>query len=35
MTMCMGGDQTLILGGTEGLIGVYKLETNSLITMQS
>jgi hypothetical protein len=31
----MGNDRTIIMGGTEGLIGVYNLETNSLITMQS
>lgn len=35
MTMCMGEDSMVVLGGTEGLIGVYKIDTNSLITMQS
>ena len=35
MTMCKGDDNTIVLGGTEGLIGVYKLDSNNLVLMQS
>jgi hypothetical protein len=35
MTMCQGDNNTVVMGGTEGLIGVYKLDTNNLVLMQS
>ena len=35
MTMCHGDNNTVVMGGTEGLIGVYKLDTNNLVLMQS
>jgi hypothetical protein len=34
MTMCMGND-AVVLGGTQGLLGLYSVDSNSLITMQT
>jgi hypothetical protein len=33
MTMCQGDDNTIVMGGTEGLIGAYKLDSNNLVLM--